>query len=287
MTVRVSMDEDTIVFVIKQLDSVPDVYTPEYFQFVGLFPEKYVFESNDTVPEKYMGGGSRTKHRRRAHTSPLTPWYHRSFFVPYESFVYFVENNPLKLAISRMFAQRVQGTEQGAEQGTKGAEQGTKGAEQGTAGTEQGTEQGTNIEITPPKEVDIEQTHLDDVSNEKTIVLVFRRNLLVENPEEEGKSLPEIIVDLSKGSKGRIDTNLQGLTYPDLEQLFRLQQFLQHTILQSNVYRVNGRWIAMVEPESDTADETRNDLYELDTSTLQHTWVGKLTKGKLSKHKLT
>ena len=96
-TVRVSMDEHSIVFVLNMPESAPDLYTNEYFELAGIFPEKYVFQPQDTVPARYRGGST-----RKSHTPPKTllmKRLQRTFGVPYDTFVYFVENNPLALLL--------------------------------------------------------------------------------------------------------------------------------------------------------------------------------------------
>lgn len=287
-TVRVSIDEQTIVFVVKMPESAPDPYTSEYFALTKLTPEKYTFHPQDTVPEQYQGGGS---HVRRKYTPPKTPWMkrlQRTFEVPYDTFVYFVENNPLALVFRNIMKNNVPMRGPVIEPGpilpdrpadhisesvyatpTQNITTSAKSPQNEnqpslpilTSTTESISETTSNIEISETVDAGI-----------KTIVLVFRRVPTgVDVPEEgEGQSLPQII---ETRTKGRIDTNAQGLTYPDLEQIFRLQQFLRHALFQRDVYCVNGRWIAIgSEPDSVVAPTVQ----DLDISMLGGTWVKKL-----------
>ena len=263
-TVRVSIDEQTIVFVVKMPESAPDPYTSEYFALTKLTPEKYTFHPQDAVPEQYQGGGS---HVRRTYTPPKTPWMkrlQRTFEVPYDTFVYFVENNPLALVFRNIMKNNVPMRGPGIGPSiepspflpehpadhisesvyatpTQNITTSAKSPQNEnqpslpilTSTTESISETTSNIEIAKTSD-----------AGTKTIVLVFRRVPTgIDVPEEEeGQSLPQII---ETRTKGRIDTNAQGLTYPDLEQIFRLQQFLRHALFQRDVYCVNGRWIAI------------------------------------------
>ena len=314
-TVRVSIDEQTIVFVVKMPESAPDPYTSEYFALTKLTPEKYIFHPQDAVPAQYQGGGS---HVRRTYTPPKTPWMkrlQRSFEVPYDTFVYFVENNPLALVFRNIMKNNVpmRGPGPSIEPGpilpdhpadhisesvyatpTQNITTSAKSPQNEdqpslpilTSTTESISETTSNIEVS--ETVD---------AGTKTIVLVFRRvpTGIDASEEEEGQSLPQII---ETRTKGRIDTNAQGLTYPDLEQIFRLQQFLRYArslhfvpgfipqgyrsatvprvvFFQRDVYCVNGRWIA-IGSEPDGSLGLQSTIQDLDISMLGGTWVKKL-----------
>ena len=314
-TVRVSIDEQTIVFVVKMPESAPDPYTSEYFALTKLTPEKYTFHPQDTVPEQYQGGGS---HVRRTYTPPKTPWMkrlQRSFEVPYDTFVYFVENNPLALVFRNIMKNNVPmrgpGLGPSIEPGPILPDHPADHISESAYVTP--TQNITTSAKSPQNEdqpslpisestsipnVDIDHIEISETADfgTKTIVLVFRRvptGIDVDTSEEEGQSLPQII---ETRTKGRIDTNVQGLTYPDLEQIFRLQQFLRHALIstlrsgitpkglpvcdsptlglfQRDVYCVNGRWIAIgSEPDSVVAPTVQ----DLDISMLGGTWVKKL-----------
>ena len=285
-TVRVSIDEQTIVFVVKMPESAPDPYTSEYFALTKLTPEKYTFHPQDTVPEQYQGGGS---HVRRTYTPPKTPWMkrlQRSFEVPYDTFVYFVENNPLALVFRNIMKNNVpmRGSSPVIEPGPILPDHPADHISESVYVTP--TQNITTSAKSPQNEdqpsLPISESTTESISNieiaktsdagTKTIVLVFRRVPTgVDVPEEEeGQSLPQII---ETRTKGRIDTNAQGLTYPDLEQIFRLQQFLRYALFQRDVYCVNGRWIAIgSEPDSVVAPTVQ----DLDISMLGGTWVKKL-----------
>jgi hypothetical protein len=274
--VRVLVDEHTIVFVLKLKDTDPDPYTSTYFELAGVFPEKFVFEPQDTVPEQfiggfaadtwksqaiseYRGGGAGTTTRRRMHSPTSAPWLQRiqqSFLIPYDTFVYLVENNPLALVLKNLRSANITTTPSMAAEPVGSATPITSSpitsspivAAQGTEGTE-GAEPG-----------------------HKTIVLSFRR-IRVILPEEEGKSLPDIIEHRPKGA---IDTNAQGLTYPELEQMCRLQAFLHQPVQQSDVWKVNGKYIAFLPSDPDPSTDASKTVRDLDTSKLTYTWVHKL-----------
>jgi hypothetical protein len=293
-TVRVSIDEQTIVFVVKMPESAPDPYTSEYFALTKLTPEKYTFHPQDAVPEQYQGGGS---HVRRKYTPPKTPLMkrlQRSFEVPYDTFVYFVENNPLALVFRNIMKNNVpmRGPGPVIEPGpilpdhpADHISESVYATPTQNITTSAKSPQNENQPSLPISEstsipnVDIDHIEISETVDAgiKTIVLVFRRvptGVDVDVPEEEeGQSLPQII---ETRTKGRIDTNAQGLTYPDLEQIFRLQQFLRHTLFQRDVYCVNGRWIAIGSEPDGGGGQSTSTIQDLDISMLVGTWVKKL-----------
>jgi hypothetical protein len=291
-TVRVSIDEQTIVFVVKMPESAPDPYTSEYFALTKLTPEKYTFHPQDAVPEQYQGGGS---HVRRKYTPPKTPLMkrlQRSFEVPYDTFVYFVENNPLALVFRNIMKNNVpmRGPGPVIEPGpilpdhpADHISESVYATPTQNITTSAKSPQNENQPSLPISEstsipnVDIDHIEILETvdAGTKTIVLVFRRVPTgVDVPEEEeGQSLPQII---ETRTKGRIDTNAQGLTYPDLEQIFRLQQFLRHTLFQRDVYCVNGRWIAIGSEPDGGEGQSTSTIQDLDISMLGGTWVKKL-----------
>ena len=292
-TVRASIDEQTIVFVLKMPESAPDPYTNEYFALVGVFPEKYVFHPQDTVPEQYLGGSMSNKIHHTPPKTPLMKRLQRSFAVPYDTFVYFVENNPLALVLRDIKNRKTQGPGPGSDidvghilpdhrAETIPTDVSATPTQKITTSAKVPQNESPNVStsmMTSPSTSE-STTNIEDAKDSEkadvgtqTIVLVFRRvpSVTDERNEEEGKSLPQIIETRTKGS---IDTNAQGLTYPDLEQICRLQQFLRRNLFQRDVYCVNGRWFATLSgSESDAGESTIQDI---DMSMLEGTWVKKL-----------
>jgi hypothetical protein len=270
--VRVLVDEHTIVFVLKLKDTDPDPYTSTYFELAGVFPEKFVFEPQDTVPERYRGGGGSTTTRRRMHSPTSAPWLQRiqqSFLIPYDTFVYLVENNPLALVLKNLRSANITTTPSMAAEPVGSATPITSSPITSSPITSSPI---TSSPITSSPIVAAQGTEGTEGAEpgHKTIVLSFRR-IRVILPEEEGKSLPDIIEHRPKGA---IDTNVQGLTYPELEQMCCLQAFLHQPVQQSDVWKVNGKYIAFL--PSDPSTDASKTVRDLDIAKLTYTWVHKL-----------
>lgn len=73
-----------------------------------------------------------------------------------------------------------------------------------------------------------------------------------------------------------IELNKNGLEYNDIENIFKIRNFLKIEIFQDEIYRVNGKLIVI--RDNNVKDKTSININELDLSMMKDTLVMKLQR---------
>ena len=273
---EVSIEDDYITFRIKNdvsENNLTQFYTPEYFKFIGNEPEIFISGNNKTINNSGIVGGFFQDEQL------LT--------IPYKYFVYLVEKNPIYTRIKTIKSNEIpneKSNETPKEIPNETPKEIPNEIPKGVTPKEsinldsirslfQNTqskqiEQQQQQSIEQPSIEQQQQQSIEQPSIEPTneIILKF---IKTENTIDNGKNLGEII---SSGDPIGIDVNKNGLTYQEVYNIKRVENYIsskKKEIYQEDVFYLNGKWIII---NSNIIGKT---LMNLDTSLIENTELTK------------
>jgi hypothetical protein len=135
------------------------------------------------------------------------------------------------------------------------------------------------------EKVDDVEEKMDDVEEKVDDVSLKTGNKSVENNGEvimikikldttsKTLNLLEIIKE-NKDDHSNIEKNKNGLSYDEMENIFKIRHFLKMEVYQDEVFRVNGRFI-VIKDSRERDDSVRLNIKDLDTSVMKCTLLMK------------